>query len=250
MVADVPALERLRLAIRKLDGPQSIAELRCCQARLAADAWFQTIAEYVLRRLWQPAPDGRTDAEGPAQLAVGPLQQVLGWLLREEIDMATRLFRAGRFAEARRVCEHGARIDGQCARLALLRGLAMARDAPEHWSTLLEARRWLTVAATDPALQEPCRVAADRLDDALGRRERAEVNRLTESYAGIWRVYDRRTLHYVEAVNLRASLVTLGGKIERARKKCRPGAPATKSLEALARAVTRDIAMLTAKLGL
>jgi hypothetical protein len=251
-VADGSALERLRIAIRDLDGPRTIAELRCCQAGLATDAWFQTIAEYALRRLRQPA-DGHADAGGterPAQLAAGPLQQVLGWLLREEVDTATRLFRAGRFAETRRVCERGARIDGRCARLALLRGLAMARDAPEHWSTLLEARRWLTVAATDPALREQCRVGADRLDDALGRRERAEVNRLNDSYTGIWRVYDRPRLHHVEAVNLRASLVTLGGKVERARGKCRPGTPAARSLESLARAVTGDIAMLTAKLGL
>jgi hypothetical protein len=249
-VVDVLALERLRRAIRTLDGPQTVAELGCCQALMPADAWVQTITEYVLRRLRQPPPGGRADAAAPAQLAVGPLQQVLGWLLHEEIETAARLFRAGRFAEARRVCEDGARIDGRCARLALLRGLAMARDAPDHWSTLLEARRWLTVAATDPALQDQCRVAADLIDDALGRRERTEVNRLNESYTAVWRVYDRRTLYYVEAVNLRASLATLGGTIGRARKRCRPGASAAKSLESLARAVTRDIAMLSAELGL
>jgi len=246
-MADDPALERVRAAIRRLDGPQTMVELRRCEARLAADPWYQAITEYVLRRLWRPAPDGRTNeggAETRARLAVGPLQQVLRWLLREEIDAARRLFVEGRFAETRQVCERAARIDGQCAALALLRSMAMARGAPDHWSTLLEARRWLTVAATDPALQAECRVTADSIDSALGRRERAEVTRLSESYTGIWRVYDRRTLYYYEAVNMRASLVTLGGKVSRARQKCRPGTTSARSLDALARAVTEDIAML------
>ncbi|MFI5910063.1 hypothetical protein [Dactylosporangium sp. NPDC051541] len=245
-MTDAAALERLRAAIRRLDGPRTAFELDRCEAVLATDAWYRSVAEYARRRLWQP--EGGPGGDGG--LAVGPLQRVLRWLLREEIELATRLFADGRFAETRQVCERAARIDGHCAPLALLRGMAMVREHPDRWATLIEARRWLTVAATDPALEAECRRAAEWLDEALERRERAEVTSLTENYTGIRKVYNRTTLYYVEAVNMRASLVALGGKAERARKKVRPGTPAARSLDALIRAITSDIAMLRAALGL
>jgi hypothetical protein len=250
-MADDPALERLRAAIRRLDGPQTMAELGRCKARPPADARYQSIADYALRRLWRPAPGRATDAAGAdpdTGLAVGPLQQVLQWLLREEIEEATRLFVEGHFAETRRVCEQAARIDGHCARLALLRAMAMARDAPNDWLTLLDARRWLTVAATDHALQDECRRTADRLDDALSHQEQAELKRLTENYNGIRRVYARPALYYTEVVNMRASLIALRGRIDHARKLCRPSTTAARSLDALARAVTSDLASLRAML--
>ncbi|GAA3288230.1 hypothetical protein GCM10020218_053520 [Dactylosporangium vinaceum] len=244
-MAGDPALERVRAAIRRLDAPRTLAELARAEPRLGADPWYRTVADYVQRRLWQPASE-----PAPGSLAVGSLQQVLRWLLAEEIAAAAGLFAEGRYADTRRVCERAARIDGQCAQLALLRGMAMAADAPKDWATLIEARRWLTVAATDPALQDECRRAAEHLDAALDRRERTEVTRLAEGYAAIRRVYDRTTLYYVEAVNMRASLVALGGKVDRARRRCRPGRPGARSLDALARTITSDLAVLRAALGL
>jgi hypothetical protein len=238
-----PALERVRAAIRRLDGELTVAELRRCQPRLAADPWYQTVAEYVARRLWQPGPGPHGRPDPVTGLAVGPLQQVLRWLLREEIEQATRLFLQGRFAETRRVCEHAARVDGHCAELALLRCMAMVREEPDRWPTLLEARRWLTVAATDPTLQEQCRQAAEALDDLLARRERDELERLTEQYVTLRRVYNR-PLYRVEMQNMRASMVNLGGEIRRALDQCRPGTLTARSLEALGQAVSTDIAEL------
>jgi hypothetical protein len=244
MVSADPALERVRAAIRRLDGELTVTELRRCRSRLAADPWYQTVDDYVARRLWRVGPGRQPDA-----LAVGTLQQLLRWLLREEIDQAARLFLQGRFADTRRVCERAARIDGHCAELALLRCMAMVRDEPDSWTTLREARRWLTVAATDPTLAEQCRLAAEALDTLLDRHERVEIGRLTEQYAAIRRVYDR-PLYRLEMQNMRASLVKLGGEIRRTRPRCRPGGLAARSLEALRRAVTSDIAELRRLLGL
>jgi hypothetical protein len=252
VTSDDRALERIRSGLRRRDAGQTVAALSRCDATLANDPWYQTVRGYALDRLGQPAQDPPLDADPAARSALGlrSLQHVLQWLLREEFDAANRLLREGRFDETLQECVNAARIDGRYAELAWIRAVAILGAGADSWSALVEARRWLTVAATDPALLAKCQLTAEKIGSAQRCLEQAQVNRLTTRYNGIVRAYDRPVIYQVEAVNMRASLIALKADVARARKECRAGTPSAKSLSALADTIAALIADISRKLGM
>jgi hypothetical protein len=248
VTSDDRALELLRSGLRRRDVAQTVAALRQCDATLANDAWYRTVREYALNRLGQSARE--PDSAARSAPGLGSLQQVLQWLLREEFETASRWLRAARFDEALQECHKAARIDGRHAQLAWIRAVAILGDEAPRRSKLVEARRWLTVAATDPALHAQCQLIAKKIDRVQRRIEESQVNGLINRYNGIVRAYDRPTIYQVEAVNMRASLVALKTDVARARKECRAGTPSATSLAELADAISARIADISRRLGM
>jgi hypothetical protein len=234
-MVDEGPLEELRSALRRRDARRTVAKLRLCDVQLAGDAWYLSIRTYVMERLRRSAAPS-TAVSGSA-LVMGDLQKILRWLLREEADLGRQLVRAQRYTEALQACKTAARIDGRCARIALTRAVALSGAHPNSRPTLVEALRWVTVAATDSTLHDECDLLARQIDTSIGRLELAEANQLVTRYNGIIRAYNRPVLYRVEAANMRASMATLGADVIRARRGCRSGTPAARALTSLANAI-------------
>jgi hypothetical protein len=217
-------LEAARIALRGRDTDRAWGILR----GLAADRFVVLVCAYTARR----------------PLHRDGLEEVLGWLLREELDEAAAALERREHGPARAAVARANAIDGRALRAAYLEAAALygglrpaGAEADLRRAAVLAER----AAASGELRERAARLrtaigAAARAVEAAGRVRRAEA--LLGRYQALVATYTGRPVTMFEASNARRSLASLGTDVTRLRQQCPAGSPEGRLLARLAAAIT------------
>jgi tetratricopeptide (TPR) repeat protein len=169
-------LEVVRNAIRRGDLRQASHELDAVRHKLGQQPHTEAIANYVDERRNPQAPKksggflGGLFGGRSNKPKVSGLQQILMWILAEELASGMSALEAGNFAGAISALSAAERIDGRCVIVAYLYGLSAFKAFEQvmegsngnadlqRVSSLLEtANSQLSVAASDPSVAQQTR---------------------------------------------------------------------------------------------
>ncbi|WP_433201032.1 hypothetical protein ACQP00_29835 [Dactylosporangium sp. CS-047395] len=230
-------LETARSALRRHDRETAWTILRGVAELGQQDRLFVLVCAYASGR----------------DLPPGQLDEVLAWLLDEELEEAAAALERADARDARTALDRAGAIDSRSRQAALLEADAI------HRAIVTGPPR--TGMALRPVLAD-LRRASDllqRLDDDVEYRDRARalrasIDHLSRRVAADLRVhrareligrhnaivstYTGRPISTFEASNARRSLAPLAADVAKLRRQCPPGSPEARALADLAAAIT------------
>jgi len=230
-------LRTARLALRRRDLAEAWEVLRGIAGLRYEDRLFVLVCAYTAGRPVLPA---------------GDREEVLAWLLRDELDEAAAALGHGDHARARAATERADAIDGRCLLAALLGAEAAYRGAvadPTRSGIALrpvladlrragELLRRLDESAEFRRRAEPLRARIGPLTRHVAARLRAHRAReLIGRHDALVSTYAGRPISAFEASNARRSLAPLGEDVAKLRRQCPPGSPEALALAELAGAI-------------
>jgi hypothetical protein len=216
-------LEAARVALRGRDTDRAWGILR----GIAADRFVVLVCAYTARRA----------------LPRDGLEEVLAWLLREELDEAAAALGRRDHGRARAAVARANAIDGRALRAAYLEAAALygglrpaGAEADLRRAAVLAER----AAASGELRERAARLrtaigAAAAAVQAAGRARRAAA--LLGRYQALVATYTGRPVTMFEASNARRSLASLGTDVTRLRQDCPAGSDEGRLLARLAAAI-------------
>ncbi|GAB2845696.1 tetratricopeptide repeat protein [Lentzea nigeriaca] len=223
-----PQVERARQSLRVGRPKVAIEQLAECAEALEAEPRYARLWSYAHERYAKSSKIPfvgwrRTKRANVAPLDVDGLQDVLSWVLREELQDALNAFYAGDFETASRRCTRAAAIDQRCAVVAYVHASAETISADIaleriDLNTLAVAEGHLATAeeivqrmAADPEFVEQRRNLGAKIT-----AERAEVAKLTRFVSSVTRFNDlmaryehRRITTHNELYSVRGELISI-----------------------------------------
>lgn len=223
-----PQVERARQSLRTGQPKAAIEQLAGCAEALEAEPRYGRLWSYAHERYAKSSKipfvgRRRTKRANVAPLDVDGLQDVLSWVLGEELGAALNAFHQGDFQTASNYCARAGAIDQRCAVVAYVHASAETISADIaleriDLNTLSIAEQHLATAdkivqrmAADPELVEQRRNLAAKI-----AAERADVARLTRFVSCVTRFNDlmaryehRRITTYNELHSVRGELISI-----------------------------------------
>ena len=189
-------LESVRGLLRSGRWRRAISQLKTCAAALGGDEQFEALCAYARERHARGASLGairwartrRATGRPPADAA---LQQLLGWLLQEELRDGVQALNDERFTAAKGRFTAAERIDDRSTVVAFLHAVTIFKDLQRAfergkppgldsaYAQLQHAARLAARAQRDPVVGEQCDELAAAIDAGLEALDsiRADVER-------------------------------------------------------------------------
>lgn len=124
-------LDAARAALRRGDPKGALEELQICQAALAGTERYDAIRAYAHERLPSRGFFSSLfsrNREKPQKLDEGMRQQLLFWLLDDELNAGADALKQERYKQAIKEFEKAHEIDSDCSLVCYLHGLAIFND--------------------------------------------------------------------------------------------------------------------------
>jgi tetratricopeptide (TPR) repeat protein len=199
-----PEIEKVRLLLRRGQREAAAQRIEALAAVLGNDGRVQAIRAY----LFELKPRGLLEflfTRGE-RLQDGQRQQLLQWLLSEEIARGVKALKAKNYDEAKNVFDRAAQIDDRCAVVCFLFGRTVyegidaaseqgaSTDLATHQADLTKAIRMVRSAVRDREVGKQCKlllrvlssrseqIAEVRLEIARMERQARPVNQLIQRF--------------------------------------------------------------------